>query len=179
MNIFLFIISVLVVAIIAMNQYIKYSRFKYTNNLKIIYDEMEMHFIKKDIVLNNSYIHFLKTFKNLSINPEFLDIQILMANKILLEKKGSFKSDKYKFDETLKSLGNDFEVLFKKFDHNTNEIIKLSIYKPDFVLFIVKLFFRNWMENKAYDVKKLITELKFAKDNDEVLSNFGMQLNLT
>lgn len=178
MNIFLFIISISVLVIIGLNQYIRYSRFKYTNNLKIIYDEMEMHFIKNDISLSNRYIHFLKIFKNLSINPEFLDIQFLMANKILLEKQGSFKKDRYKFDETLKSLGKDFDVLFKKFDHNTNGIIKLSFYKPDFVLFFFKLFFRNWMENRAYDFKKLRSELKFAKDNEEVLSNFGMNLDL-
>src|SRR5690606_39132493 len=99
--------------------------------------KMEMYFVRNNIIMKRDYIEFLKIFKNFTLNPEYLDIQILMLHKIISEKRGTLKDDSVWFEKTLKSLGSDFNVIFKEFDNNTNQIIKLSYYKPDFIVFIL------------------------------------------
>ncbi|THD67636.1 hypothetical protein E7Z59_08230 [Robertkochia marina] len=176
MNLTLIIISIVVLGVFSFNQYIRYKRFKAVNNLKIIYDRMEMYFVRKEIILNNDYIAFLKSFKNLSVNPEYLDIQVLMANKMMLEKKGMLVDGAKKFDETLESLGKDFMPIFQEFDNNTTEIIKLSLVKPDFLFFISQLVFKKWLKSKKDAIQSIKSDLKYAFANDEAISYSGMGL---
>ena len=86
--------------------------------------------------MTNSYVEFLKIFKNLSVNPGYLDIQILILHKLISDHKGSLNNDLDWFDTTLSSLDEDFQTIFKAFDENTLEIIRLSFFKPDVVFFV-------------------------------------------
>lgn len=177
MNLLLTLISLFILLILAFGQYIKSKRFEYVNNINIIYDKMEMHFVKKNIHLNKDYIDLLKTFKRFCVNPEYLDIQILLLQKLLAEKKGVLKKDSSWFDDTLNSLGDEFKEIFEEFDKSTNEIITLSIFKPDFVFFITKYYITSVVSEKAYSIKKLYKEVTYVFNNEEAISYSGMKLN--
>lgn len=178
-NIILVILSFVAVVVFVFNKIIKYKRFSYVNNLNIVYERMEMFFIRNDILLKNDYIELMKVFKNLTANPEYLDIQILLAHKIASEKLGRLKEDTQWFDRTLKSLGPDFDKIFIDFDKNTNEIIKISFYKPDFLFFILKVIILQTITSGAKTLKSVISDLHYAKANDEAISYSGMKLNFS
>ena len=179
MNFILLILAIITLAIFLFNQHIKYRRFKYVNNLKIAYDKMEMHFIKNDIILKRDYIELMKVFKNLTVNPDYLDIQILLLHKIASEKRGKLEKDTLWFDRTLKSLGDDFLKIFTEFDKNTHQVIKISFYKPDFLVFIFKSFLKHTIYSGANSFKTLIKDLKFVQDNDEAISYSGMKMGFS
>lgn len=177
MNSLLIILSIFIICIFTLNQYIKYKRNKYVNNLCVIYDNMEMFFVRNNITMKKDYIEFLKIFKNFTLNPEYLDIQILMLHKIASERSGTLKNDSAWFERTLKSLGNDFKVIFNEFDSNTNEIIKLSFFKPDFILFILSHLVKYKISTGANSLKVFFKDLKFVQENEEVVSYSGMKLS--
>jgi hypothetical protein len=177
MNGILLILSVIVFSVFVINQYIKYKRFKYVNNLGIVYDKMEMFFVRNNIIMKRDYIEFLKIFKNFTVNPEYLDIQILILQKLATEKRGTLKDDSAWFDKTLKSLGSDFEIIFKEFDENTNQIIKLSFYKPDFIGFMLRQIVKYKVSTGANSFKSFIKDLKFVQENEEAVSYSGMKLS--
>lgn len=159
-------------------QFIEYKKFTHINNLKRSYDDIEMYFIKNEIILKKDYIELLKIFKNLSVNPSYLDIKILLLSKIILEKKGSLSKDKLWFDRTLKSLPSDFIVLFDKFDKSSNELIRLSFFKYDFIYFILKIFISNLLTSRINSFKSLASDFKFITNNEEVIAYGGMRINL-
>lgn len=177
MNIILLILSIVILSVFVFNQYVKYKRFKHINNLGVIYDRMEMYFVRNNIIMKKDYIEFLKIFKNFTVNPDYLDVQVLMLYKIATEKNGSLKRDTLWFDRTLKSLGNDFELIFKDFDKNTNEIINLSFYKPDFIAFLLSQLVKYKIYKGTNSLKKFISDLKFVQENEEVISYSGMKLS--
>lgn len=177
MNIILLISSLVILSVFVFNQYVKYKRFKYVNNLGVIYDRMEMHFVRNNIIMKKDYIEFLKIFKNFTVNPDYLDVQVLLLYKIATEKNGSLKKDTLWFDRTLKSLGNDFEIIFKDFDKSTNKLINLSFYKPDFLAFLLSQFVKYKIYKSTNSFKKFISDLKFVQENEEVISYSGMKLS--
>lgn len=177
MNLALTLISVIVLLFFVINQYIKYKRFKYISNLNVIYEKMEMHFVNNDIILKRDYVELLKIFKNFTVNPEYLDIQILLLFKIASEKNGSLKKDSLWFDRTLNSLDKNFQDIFEEFDDVTNKIINVSYLKPDFIYFIFKHLIKYKINSKTNSVTKFLKELQFVKRNDEVISYSGMKLS--
>lgn len=166
MNIILTILSIFFIFIFAHSQYIKYRRFKHAINLKRSYDKMEMYFVNNQVALNKDYLEFLKIFKGLSLNPDYLDIQILTISKIATQRSGDLTRDTAWFDKTLKSLGADFEIIFKEFDSNSNELIKLSFYKPDLIIFIIKMLCKYALKSGAISFKRVVSEYDFIKNNE-------------
>src|SRR5690606_30903220 len=118
-----------------------------------------------------------KAFKNLSLNPDYLDIQILLFCKIASEKKGTLDGRKEWFDKTLRSFGNEFGDLFAQFDHYSEKMVRRSMMKHNFILFLIKLWFTHYIHKGVNAFKNMKIDLKFAKANEEVLSYSGMKLN--
>jgi len=174
MNLLLVLISITVLSLFIVGKIIRYRRLSYINNLNSIYEEMEMIFVRKNIILKNDYIEFLKVFKNLSINPSYLDIQILLLIKMKTE-SSKFKNNSKWFNETLESLPKEFNSLFIKFNSYSDKIIKLSFYKPDFVLFLLRLIRVQIFKSGVNSYKKLLKEFRFALRNEEVLSYTDMK----
>mgnify|MGYP005995922567 CR=1 FL=1 len=174
MNLLLVFISIIVLSLFVISKVIGYRRLSYINKLNSIYEEMEMVFVRRNIILKNDYIEFLKVFKNLSINPRYLDIQILLLIKMKTE-SSKFKDNSKWFNETLESLPKEFNSLFIEFNSYSDKIIKLSFYKPDFILFLFKLLRIQMFNRGVNSYKKLIKEFKFALRNEEVLSYTDMK----
>lgn len=169
MNLLLTIFSILAVIIFANAQILKYLRFKYATNLKVVYNKMEMHLIRTSTPLKGDFIQFLKTFKTLSVNPELLDIQVLALSKIASQRSGNLQSDTKWFSATRKALGDDFEQLFKEFDYNANKVIMLSFYKPGFVVFLFRVLAISGFKSRVISLKRYMKELTFIKNNDEAI----------
>ncbi|ASV29843.1 hypothetical protein [Maribacter cobaltidurans] len=176
MNIVLLISSLIILIVFIVGQIIKYKRFTHINAMKSIYDEMEMHFVTNKIILKKDYIELLKVFKNLSVNPDFLDIQMLALSKIAADKSGKLKDDRDWFDKTLNSLDNKFHELFLRFDYNSNKVIDLSFWKPDFVFFAIRMLIMYFFLSRAKSLAKLKFEYNFIKNNEGAISYSGMKM---
>ena len=175
MNFIIFVVSIVFFSVFILNQYIKYKRFKYLNDLEIVYDKMEMYFMKRNIALSNNHIEFLKIFKNLVVNPTYLDIQILIVLHNFANQEEKLGENSHWFHETLKSLGYDFEELFKKFDYLVRQITKLSYYKPSFIWFLLSISIRDTIYKGARSIRTLWSDIKFITSNEEVISYSGMK----
>ena len=177
MNTLILILSSIVFVLFFIKQRIEYKRFKHESNLSILYEKMEMHFIQKDITLTNSYVEFLKIFKNLSVNPGYLDIQILILHKLISDHKGSLNNDLDWFDTTLNYLDEDFQNILKAFDENTLEIIRLSFFKPDVVFFVFTSLIQYQLNLGANAFKNFWKDIKFVQEHDQVVSYAGLKLS--
>lgn len=178
MNLILTVISILLIVMFGINRIINYNRFKHINKLKTAYSEMEMYFVRNSIHLKKDYIEFLKVFKNLTMNPDYLDIQILLLFVSTDNAQKKLNENKKWFDSTLESLGVDFKPLYDDFDKSTNSIIALSFLKFDFVFYLMRVIVSRGLTSGVDSVKKLAGEFRFAKENDEAISYSSMNLNL-
>lgn len=179
MNLLLALVSPVILYFFINYQRIKVQRKEHKANLVSIYSKMEMFFIKEKIHLNKDYKDFLKIFKNLSVNPGFLDIQVLLAIKISAEKKGILKQDKEWFDKTLNSLGEDFKLLNTEFDEHTDEILRLSVFKPEFIFFVSRKYIINsFKEGIVSPVKFFLKQssYRYIKNNEQALTFTGMKM---
>lgn len=176
MNIILLISSLVILFIFIIGQVIKYMRFTHINGMRSVYDKMEMHFVKNNVVLKKDYIELLKVFKNFVVNPDFLDIQMLALSKIASDKSGKLKGDTDWFDKTLNSLGSDFNQLFKEFDKHSNKVIDLSVWKPDFLFFAIRILLKYFILSRAKSITTLKFEYTFIKNNEGAIAYSGMKM---
>lgn len=180
MNLLLIILSISFIIWFIINQYINYNRFTKINNLGRIYDEMEYHFVKNDIILSNNHLEILKRYKNLVVNPDFLDIKFLISIQILMEKnKADIKSEISFFDSTIKSMSNEFKTLLNEFDKNANDIIKLSMLKPDFIYFVLKvLIVHAFNSNFKNPISKIKEDYNTAINHEETIAYSYQKMKL-
>lgn len=175
MNIILTIIFLIGLVVFIIHERIKYSRFKNELELSSIYRKMEEHFVVNKINLNKNFITLLKSYKNLSTNPEMLDIELLVISQTMLEtrgvKKEEIKNESRRNTELVNSLGPEFKKLVSEFDQRSSSLIKLSILKPDFLWFVCKLYFAHFTHKGSDRFAKIKKELSFAKNNEMAISH--------
>lgn len=177
MNILLLILSILFVMLFVIRQIVRYKRFVLINNLNKYYTQIELFFVKKQIELTNEHIQFLKIFKNLTVNSDYLDLQVLFVCKITLEKKGvDLKKDKLFFEKMMNSLGDEFKEIFDEFDKTANSIIKLSMLKPDFVMFALKIIVISIIKSGFSSFNKVNKDFQYIQNNEEVIAYSGYKL---
>lgn len=179
MNMLLTISSIFIFLTFVFSRIVKYKRFKHVTNLKRVYGKMEMHFVRTNTHLNKDLREFLRAFKNLSENPEYLDIQILVLAARASRKKGVLEKNRAWLDKTLKSLGDDFSPLFIEFDQSANKVVIASIFKPDFVLFFSAAIIRLAIHQGFGFIKKIVRDFRFIQDNDEAISYSAMQMRMS
>lgn len=145
-----------------------------------IYDEMEFYFVKNQISISNNHIELLKRFKNLIVNPDFLDVKFLISIQIAMEKnKTDFKSEIDFFDKTMRTMGDEFNSLFTEFDKNANDIIKLSLYKPDFIYFTFKILILHTLKHKFKNpITKMIQDYNTAINHEESIAYSYQKMNI-
>ena len=177
MNIIALIITIVAVFLFVTRQIIEYRRFVKINSLKSLYDKMEMFLIKNNVELTNERIWFLKLFKNLTVNPEYLDLQVLVICKIQLDKKGvDLKVKKSNYDKTLNSFPEEFKVFVADFDEVANYLIKLSMFKPDFVLFGLKIVFLRLIKAGFSSLSEISKDYNYIQNNEKVIAYSGLKL---
>lgn len=130
------IISGIILLILFINTRIRSKRKSLSFDLRIIYDRLEMSIIKNAVNPDNLLIKYLKGFKNLAVNPSLADIQVILGTIA--------KVDKSKLEQMRKEM-DDFETTLPKetlelanqFNSIVNSMVKLSMYKVDFILFLI------------------------------------------
>jgi len=184
MNLLLLLLSLVFIMFFIGSQIIKYHRFKYINELSRIYDEMEMYFIINNITLSKKYIELLKIYKNLIVNTEYLDIQLLLLAKEASEKAGELDKTLHWHKKVVESLPEKgFDVILNKFSDCSVNIIKLSFYKGDFILFFLRIFlvkiipglFKHGASSINMQIRKT---LDFVFKNEGVITYSGANLHV-
>lgn len=171
MQIFLLIVSVLALSLFINSKVIKYKRFKATLALRSSYDKMELFIIRNKIKLNTEKVNLLKTFKNLSVNPSFLDLQLLILTKVRQEKRGYLETDEKSFNNSLEKMPDGFMDIFIEFNHNTETILKLSIWKPRFIFFALRAIILS-------GVVSIHKNYKYVSKKEEVVTYSGIKHNV-
>ena len=166
MNILLTTLSALFIIIAIPSIILRYKRFKYETKLSGVYERMEMYFVRKEIPINNKYMELLRVHKNVVVNPELLDIQLLLLIKMSAEKAGKLQVTRSWYKETIESLDKDFEKLLLEFNVYSDKILVLSILKPDFLLFTLRLVVNRTVNRSIQSLKN---EVRFVIDNEASL----------
>lgn len=175
MDLLLTIVSLIVLVLFGLSQYIKLKREEERTQLDLVYNKMEMFFVENNIHINTNYVEFLKVFKNLTTNPDYLDIEILLLSKKIVEKNGKLKESKKWLSLTRQSLPKEFNSLIVQFDKHSYEIIKLSIYKPGFVAYALQHFVISQLSKGVDIMNKAKKEFKFVIRNEEAITHSLMR----
>lgn len=176
MNALLVIISLIIVSLFIIRTYLTARRKQKILQLEKAYDDIEMYFIRNNIALKNDYIKLLKSFKNITVNPEFLDIRVLLAieRRIKVNKDHqNIKENHIVFKKVIEELGDEFEPLFKKFDEISSRILILSFYRSGFLIPITKAIVNKNLKIIISGAIKLISgNFKLSK-NEEIIYYTG------
>jgi hypothetical protein len=100
------------------------------NNLSIIYERMEIAILDNNIKVNDDIIKFLKSHKNILVNPEFADIQIIMALERNIKRNKNIKNEISIND---KNIPAELHKLSDDFKTNFIGLVKLSMLRWSFI----------------------------------------------
>lgn len=174
MDLLLTITALIVLVLFGFSQYIKLKREKERTQLDLVYNRMEMFFVENNIHVNSNYVEFLKVFKNLTTNPDYLDIELLLLSKNVGEKNGKLKESKKWFRKTRQNLPKEFDILLNQFDKHSYELIKLSMYKPGFIAYALQHYVIFQLSKGVDFMKKAKKEIKFVIRNEEAITHSAM-----
>lgn len=158
------VLLVVVLFFLFVNSSVKDLRLKYKNELRIIYDKLEIQFIKDGIRLDNNALKFLKSYKVTAANTDFLDFQVLWA---IHDLAGDTKVHKVKddFDKVRNSLSNESNQLLKDFDSYAVKLIYISALKPDFIAWGIKLFVINTIKSLTrFSLMPFVRSINYTKE---------------
>lgn len=140
------------------------------NNLSIIYERMEIYLLNNNISYNDDIVKFLKSHKNIVVNPDFADIKIIMnLRETMAETKQSINSiDEKNIPMELHSLSNQFKTNFVG-------LVKLSMLHWSFIrtcLFCGTILFVSYVFKVSDRVFQTTNKRlgSFIKTNPDVVS---------
>ena len=144
----------------AINSY----RQKIEVRMNMLYDKMELYVVQNNIVLDNDTIEYLKGFKRLVINPEYLDVHVLF---VILQNipKNKMEEMKRKRQEILKKIPQELKDIAFEFDKQSRSLLTLSVLRPAFVLFLIYCLLKNAFKSVIH---RSVSEFKavFSKVNE-------------
>jgi len=172
----IYIITILIVLLIIcslLNRHINIKRQIRLNEMEIIYEKMEQ-FVYKNELQNDSFVTaFLKPYKNYVVNTGFADIQILIALFMnVLRQNGveDLKKKKEKYDKLLNHIPKDLKEMSVEFNKKLGRVISLSVFRADFLLYIVSLLIKVTLKSIFHKSRKAFTNfvlsVKFASKPD-------------
>ena len=138
-------------------------------------DQFEFYLIKHREINQSSVFELLKALKSIASNPEALDIQVLIMSKRIGEREGDLKRDVKWIDKAIKELNPDLLNIYNDFNKEADRIIKMSFYKPDFIIFILPLFCKALYKYGTSSVAKLTKEYNYLINNDEAVIMSGLK----
>lgn len=172
MNLAYILLSVFVVSYFFISYYKRQRIYILSKKLESAYDLMELNFIQNGKVFSNEEIAYLKVYKQMSTNPQLLDIHLLLISKISSDRE-SIKKSKIDFDKMYKLQDDNFKKLVEKFDESADKLVKISFFNSSFLLFIVRVFVSVTLYKGQYNVitrfHKLRNDFKFVLKNENIL----------
>lgn len=170
-----FILTIFILLIISIiDTRIKYKKIARFNDLKIIYDSMEIFAIKENLTPTNSLVDYLKNYKFLLVNKEFSDIRIALIMRLLIT-DDIFKKKQYEWNELKKQVSPELIEMGGQFNKIYDDLIKLSYWNFSFMFFVFKIAIKSTYyliiqtiitpgKNEAYRVFNVWKEL-FNNEN--------------
>ena len=172
MNFVIAFISVLLFSYLMVSYFKKQRKYMLSKKLSTIFDEMELNFIKNSKNLTNEEIKFIKIYKQISTNPELLDVHLLLISKFESNVK-KLNDNRIWFDSMFKQQDEEFKSLVVEFDAIANKLIKLSFYNSAFVFFVLKIFLTYLFVKGQFNIisfyDKLKGDFKFVTKNENIL----------
>lgn len=156
------IVSILVLLLVGylfFREFMRNTRIEKKNNLRVLYDKLEVSFLQENKVLNNNTLQFLESYKITAELTELLDIQVLWAMHHI--SRSSVHNTKTDFDKVRDSLSDNSKRIIEEFDEEATSLIKLSYIKFDFLLWI----FQKWIDNRSKRIVQPIS--KFLQELQE------------
>lgn len=173
MNILITILSVALLVYVLLHQYIKQKKEVLILKLASNYDKMELAYIKNKKNLKKEDIEFLKVFKNIVVNPEFLDFKIKLIITIKSLEDQEYVNDKKNINDVIKNQNKEFIKAYEEFIETSNALTFLSFYNLSVLIFISKLIFkslvRNGFSSLKVNYKKIVSEIKNVLNNKDIL----------
>ena len=173
MNILITILSVALLVYVLLHQYIKQKKEVLILKLASNYDKMELAYIKNKKNLEKEDIEFLKVFKNIVVNPEFLDFKIKLIITIKSLEDQEYVNDKKNINDVIKNQNKEFIKAYEEFIETSNALTFLSFYNLSVLIFISKLIFkslvRNGFSSLKVNYKKIVSEIKNVLNNKDIL----------
>lgn len=173
MNILITILSVALLVYVLLHQYIKQRKEVLILKLASNYDKMELAYIKNKKNLEKEDIEFLKVFKNIVVNPEFLDFKIKLIIILNSLEGQEYAKDKKNINEIIKNQNKEFLKAYEQFNETSKKLTFLSTYNLSVLIFISKLFFkflvRNGFSSLKVNYKKIVSEIKNVLNNKDIL----------
>lgn len=143
-----------------------------SKKLSSIFDKMELNFISNSKNLSNDEIRFIKVYKHISVNPEFLDVHLLLITKFQSNAK-KFKTNKEWFHRMFNEQDDEFKALVKSFDSQAEKLIRLSYYSSSFLFFVLKIFLAFLFVKGQFNIvlfyNRLKNDFKFVQINENIL----------
>lgn len=173
MNILITILSVALLVYVLLHQYIKQKKEVLILKLASNYDKMELAYIINKRNLVKEDIEFLKVFKNIVVNPEFLDFKIKLIITIKSLEDQEYVNDKKNINDVIKNQNKEFIKAYEEFIETSNALTFLSFYNLSVLIFISKLIFkslvRNGFSSLKVNYKKIVSEIKNVLNNKDIL----------
>ena len=172
MNFIIAFISVLLVSYLMISYYKRQQKYMLSKKLSTLFDEMELNFIKNSKNLTNEEIRFIKIYKQISTNPELLDVHLLLISKFESNDK-KLTDNKVWFDAMFNQQDEDFKSLVASFDLVANKLIRLSLYNSSFLFFVLGIFSTYLFVKGQFNIisfyDKLKCDFNFVTKNENIL----------
>lgn len=172
MNFIIAFISVLSVSYLMISYFKRQQKYMLSKKLSTLFDEMELNFIKNSKNLTNEEIRFIKVYKQISTNPELLDVHLLLISKFESNDK-KLTDNKVWFDAMFNQQDEDFKSLVANFDLIANKLIRLSLYNSSFLFFVLRIFLAYLFVKGQFNIISFYDKLKgdfnFVTKNENIL----------
>lgn len=133
------------------------SKRKFLLELKLssVYDKLELEIIKTKKFLTNEDLKFLQVNKNIACNPSFLDYEVLIALKNIINEKNIPVDDDW-FERYVELQSDEIKSLLKDYKEVQVELVYLSIFKIKFIARGLIMQLNNFIKSKTFSLKDLI-----------------------
>ncbi|WP_321287840.1 hypothetical protein [uncultured Sunxiuqinia sp.] len=154
---------------------IKRTRVVLINDLRVIYSKIETQVIVEKVRPDNKLVNLLKGYKNMLKNPDLADIQVMVALSMMLPKhkakKWRLHHEKYMaaMPQSVRELDTEFDLVIRK-------LINMSMLKPDFILFAIKMLLKLVAKESLNKLMSIPNRYKDFSLNEVVYINNSMRL---
>ncbi len=174
----MFILIILILLVLSIRAKIHIDRRILKHELKILYEKMEILLLQSSNYIDNDMKSYLLPFKNIAVNPEYLDPKVSAALRRLAEKQDTKSYSVALFQD----IENQFPEL-KKYKDSFNTLCKelfqlnfLKISNIDICVFCSIVYLTEYLTKRGVYVKNIFDTVigKSFKQNHQRTSKLDL-----
>lgn len=149
------------------------------NKIDMYYDEMELYVAKNRMTPDNELLSYLKSFKQIKVNNELADIQVLIIMASIAAKNKELQEKIAKQRDYIQTLPIELRQIGDKINGEVTNAIQLSMCKVDF-LFIVGVILSRGLFKAIFSINfDWVNNLYLTSKEIMYSRNFVSAVNLT